>query len=122
MWDWWPDSVNSTGAEMGAASKLSLAAFETLPASTPYDVVIHVNNLPALKTSDWEMVLGKDTKELDLQVPKTDDGLGVIVAVFGLSINFVITNRYRRNFHDCRKKSGGKNHLHRYSQHRYCHS
>ena len=76
-------SAGSDENETDDESKLSLNAFETLPDTTPYDVVIRINSLAALKTSGWEIVLGENAKTIDSPVSKSDDGRGVIVAVLG---------------------------------------
>ena len=68
-------------AQINAESVLD--EYPMLPPSTPYDVVIRINSLVALKTSGWAIVLGENARNIDTDTPTSDDARGVVVAIVG---------------------------------------
>lgn len=51
--------------------------------STPYDIIIGINSLLALKTSGWKIVLGEATKGIEPKWSEAMNNAGVVVAVLG---------------------------------------
>lgn len=58
-----------------------LDEYPTLPPSTPYDIVISIDSLAALKTSGWAIALGETARNIDTDTPTSDDARGVVVAI-----------------------------------------
>ncbi|CAF1403855.1 unnamed protein product [Rotaria sordida] len=50
---------------------------------TPYDVVIRINSLLALRTSGWEIILGETARNVQPINPTPENKRGVVIAVLG---------------------------------------
>lgn len=67
----------------GAGGKILWDKYNRIPSDVPYDVVIRINSLEALSTSGWEIIVGENIRNANVQNITGDDNRGVVVAVLG---------------------------------------
>ncbi|CAF1397319.1 unnamed protein product [Adineta ricciae] len=70
-------------AVAGGSGKLIWDKFKKVPPNTPYDIVVRLNSLLALKTSGWDILLSENARSASLQDSTADNARGLVVGVLG---------------------------------------
>ncbi|CAF1605602.1 unnamed protein product [Adineta ricciae] len=70
-------------AVAGGSGKLIWDKFLKVPPNTPYDIVVRLNSLLALKTSGWDILLSENTRSVSPQNSTGDNVHGLVVGVLG---------------------------------------
>ena len=70
-------------AVAGSSGKLIYDKFLKVPPDTPYDIVVRLNSLLALKTSGWDILLSENATSVSLQHSTGDNVRGLVVGVLG---------------------------------------